>query len=90
MEKFSITKFVNTIAVILLIFFGWNCIKFIIALFKVNFHIENFAYQNGHFILNDKQIGGNIFGNIVTIAVLYVVYLYYQEYRKKKLEEKHI
>jgi hypothetical protein len=83
MKNFNIKNLAKDIVRIIIFLFVLNFINLIFELFKVNFHIENIAFQEGYFVLNDKQIGNNIF-SISIIIVIYIVVLLYRYFHKNK------
>ena len=79
MRKNSLSDlFISTAGKLLFVIVTLNVIGLIFDLLRLdNFDNYNLKFQHGYFILNDEQIGINVFANLFSFIILTIIFTTY-------------
>ncbi len=90
MEKKTLTDlFITAAGQLLYVIIALNLLSLIFELLLLkNFDNYNLTFKHGYFILNEKQIGINLFANLFSLIFLTIIYTIYLANKQKTQEQR--
>ena len=83
--KFILLQYLRNFGFILFILFLINFAKLLYKLIFCNLKVNQFAFKNGYFMLNNEIVGDDIFVNLLKVSLLAILLTFYKiHYRNKK------
>ena len=73
---------------ILFVIVSLNVLSLLFELIQLgNFENYNLTFKHGYFILNDEQVGINMFANLFALIILAIIFTLYSAQKQKTLEQ---
>ncbi len=92
MEKKTLTDlFITAAGQLLYVIIALNLLSLIFELLLLkNFDNYNLTFKHGYFVLNERQIGINIFANVFAFIILAIIQTMYLANKQKTQEQRNL